>query len=589
MEITIENLKNYRESENKIEFKKGENGNISYNGADKQKPKDRRRSILGYVTALCNEKGGALVIGMSDQYPHKVVGTKQCINGIGKLESDIYRDTRIRVSVRELYDEDKRVLVIEIPSRPSGQVFKFEDVALMRVGEELLPMSDAYYLQILQEQEPDFSEHICNEADISDLDSVAIEIMKQKYAKKQNNRQFLTLSNSQILNDLALIVGNKVTNAAIILLGKENVIRKIMPQAAIMLEYRSSEAQIPFDNRQEYHTPFFITIDKLWDNINLRNNSLKIKEGPYIFDIPYFNEEVVREALNNAITHRDYRNNSEVVIKQYPQKMIITNMGGFPIGINIENILTAQSTPRNRLLADVLSKTGIVERSGQGIDKIFFNTLSEGKDLPDYANSDCFKVELVLSSVIRDKAFAMFIESTQNSLPEEDRLSVFYVLTLTKIRNGSLIKELNKECVKKLTSLNLIEKTGRTRASHYILSQKYYELTNNKTEYFNKIFWNMQQSFTLVQNFLQKNTNAKMGDFVKLFDSHITRKQVRKYIAIFLKNGFLTSNGKGKATYYQLSDNYKVQAELLERAMQLGLKALQSEDDKLKLGNGQRT
>lgn len=120
MEITIENLKNYRESENKIEFKKGENGNISYNGADKQKPKDRRRSILGYVTALCNEKGGALVIGMSDQYPHKVVGTKQCINGIGKLESDIYRDTRIRVSVRELYDEDKRVLVIEIPSRPSG-------------------------------------------------------------------------------------------------------------------------------------------------------------------------------------------------------------------------------------------------------------------------------------------------------------------------------------------------------------------------------------------------------------------------------------------------------------------------------------
>ena len=80
-----------------------------------------------------------------------------------------------------------------------------------------------------------------------------------------------------------------------------------------------------------------------------------------------------------------------------------------------------------------------------------------------------------------------------------------------------------------------------------------------------------------------------MGDFVNLFDSHITRKQVRKYIAIFLKNGFLTSNGKGKATYYQLSDNYKVQAELLERAMQLGLKALQSEDDKLKLGNGQRT
>ena len=52
----------------------------------------------------------------------------------------------------------KRVLVIEVPGRPRGKVYKFEDVALMRVGEELKPMDDKTYLSILQEQEPDFSE-----------------------------------------------------------------------------------------------------------------------------------------------------------------------------------------------------------------------------------------------------------------------------------------------------------------------------------------------------------------------------------------------------------------------------------------------
>lgn len=54
--LTIAELKNMRESEDYVEFKKGELGNVSYNGADKQQPKDRRRCILGYVTALCNEK-----------------------------------------------------------------------------------------------------------------------------------------------------------------------------------------------------------------------------------------------------------------------------------------------------------------------------------------------------------------------------------------------------------------------------------------------------------------------------------------------------------------------------------------------------
>ena len=166
-------------------------------------------------------------------------------------------------------------------------------------------------------------------------------------------------------------------------------------------------------------------IEQLWHDIDLRNGSFSIKEGPYIFDVPYFNEEVIRESINNAVAHRDYNRNSETVIKQYPQKLVITNAGGFPYGVTIENILTTPSTPRNRLLSDVLSKTGIVERSGQGVDKIFYNTLSEGKAAPDYSHSDAFKVELVLSSIMYDKAFALFIESIQQNLTEENKLSVF--------------------------------------------------------------------------------------------------------------------------------------------------------------------
>lgn len=88
----------------------------------------------------------------------------------------------------------------------------------------------------------------------------------------------------------------------------------------------------------------------------MRNGSFPIQDGAYIFNIPFFNEEVIRESINNAITHRDYRKTSEIVIKQFPQRLDIINAGGFPIGVNLENLLKTPSTPRNRLLADVLQK-----------------------------------------------------------------------------------------------------------------------------------------------------------------------------------------------------------------------------------------
>lgn len=575
---SIEQLKYCKESEDKVEFKKGEHGNVAYDGGSRLKPSERRRCILGYVTALCNEKGGSLVIGMEDKYPHKVVGTRQNENSTGELEANIYRDTGIRPKIYELYEDEAekkgRVIVIDVPPRPAGTVFKFEDVPLMRVGEELKPMSDEVYLSIIQENEPDFSQQVCRDATLDDLDPDALSVLKEKYARKQNNPIFLTLSNRQILSDLQLITDEGVTNAAVILLGKEDFIKRVYPQASVMLEYRHSESQITFDNRISYSQPFFIMIDRLWHDIDLRNGKFQIKEGPYIFDVPYFNEEVIRESINNAITHRDYTRHSETVIKQYPQKLIVTNAGGFPHGVTIDNILTVPSTPRNRLLADVLSKTGIVERSGQGIDKIFYRTLSEGKEAPDYSGSDAFNVELILSAIIQDKAFALFIESVQQNLAEDNKLSVFEIVVLDKIRRNEKTTALDKAVIKQLMDRNLIEKRGKTNGIHYILCRSYYEFTGNTAEYSKKSDWNTSQVTSIIIPFLTKYNKAKMGDFVKLLDGHLTRRQVRVYIQHMVDQNILTASGKGYGTYYEISNNYKRNSVLIDKAFILGIEEL---------------
>lgn len=576
--VTIAQLQKMRETEDHVEFKKGEGGNVSYNGVGKDNPKERRRCILGYVTALCNEGGGYLVIGMHDHYPHKVIGTRQSENAIGKLESDIYRDLGIRPDVYELFDEQsKRVLVIQIPARPAGKVFKFEDVALMRVGEELKPMDDKTFISIIQEQEPDFSEEICTDAQFGDLDEDAIAILKEKYALKQKNPAFRTIPDHQALSDLNLVKDGKITNAAILLVGKEKVIDRLFPQAKVMLEYRSTETQIGFDNRFVFGKPFYKMIDELWNAINLRNGYVPVREGAYIglSSIPFFNENVIREVLNNAFAHRDYRRSSEIVIKLYPMRLDVINAGGFPQGVTLDNILTVPSTPRNRLIADVLSKTGLVERSGQGMDKIFLYTLAEGKNAPDYSLSDDFTVTAILSAMVKDAGFALFVQTIQSEFPDNEKLSVFDLMTLCRIRDGA--REItDKSIAKRLEEKNCIEKHGKTNAQFYTLHRRYYEMAGKTTEYSMLVDWNAQQLLAVIAPYLQKYGKAKKIEIANIVGNHITDKQIRNFLNQLRAINFIKTEGERGQMVYMLGDGYYKSADIINKALNIGLNALKN-------------
>ena len=319
-------------------------------------------------------------------------------------------------------------------------------------------------------------------------------------------------------------------------------------------------------------------IDQLWKAINDRNGSVPVQEGAYMFDIPFFNEEVIREVVNNAFAHRDYRLQSEIVIKQYPTKLAIISPGGFPMGVTLDNILTVSSTPRNRLLADVLALTGIVERSGQGMDVIFRLTLSEGKIKPDYKKTDDYQVVAILSARVKDPGFALFINSIQQELPENQKLSVFDILTFCDIKEGLQPKD--KEIAKKLFSMGYLEKRGKTSAIRYILPRRYYELTNNIAEYSGLTDWDDRQVFAVLLPFLTKYGKAKKSDIARVIGSHISETQLRRIIErLSQPGGPLIKAGKTTNTVYSLSPNFRGQMDLLQEATRLGLTHLLKDQD----------
>ena len=127
---------------------------------------------------------------------------------------------------------------------------------------------------------------------------------------------------------------------------------------------------------------------------------------------------------------------NDVVIKQSPTELTITNAGGFPIGVDKSNVLTVNSTPRSKRLAEVLQKTGLVEKSGQGVDKMFTNCVMEAKPLPDFSATDNYQVSLKLRTEIRDVPFLVYIRQEQAKRPKHHKLNVFQLMAIYNVCFG---------------------------------------------------------------------------------------------------------------------------------------------------------
>ena len=187
--------------------------------------------------------------------------------------------------------------------------------------------------------------------------------------------------------------------------------------------------------------------------------------------MPTFDERAVREALLNAVSHRDYRHGGSVFVRQYPRRIEIVSPGGFPPGINQENILWEQN-PRNRRIAEALSKCGLVERAGQGFDLIYRTCIQQSKPLPDFSRTSEHSVWVTLHGQVQDPEFLRFLEEVGR-----ERLASFATedfLVLDFVHREQPIPDTLKPRLGPLLDQGVIERVGRGRGVRYLLSRRFY-------------------------------------------------------------------------------------------------------------------
>jgi len=304
---TIEELLNVPEGE-QYEFKEAKN-------------RFDFQDLLKYCCALSNCGGGKIVLGITDRRPRKVVGSA-AFEQPERTKNGLMEKLQIRVDFSLYEYNGKRVLVFEVASRPVGLPVQADGVPWWRKGDSLVPMSSKVMRGIFAETGHDFSADICPEATIKDLDKNTVEEFRAKWIEKSGNTRIKNLSLKQLLTDCGAIKDNGVTYAALILFGTGSALDRFLPQTEIVFEYRSSNASGPAQQRKEYRVGFFACYDRIWEMINLRNNKQHYQDGLFIFDIPTFNERVVREALLNAVSHRNYQLSGSVFIRQYQDRLV---------------------------------------------------------------------------------------------------------------------------------------------------------------------------------------------------------------------------------------------------------------------------
>ncbi|MFH1236354.1 MAG: RNA-binding domain-containing protein, partial [Parcubacteria group bacterium] len=400
----------------------------------------RLDEICNYCAALANEGGGRLYLGVNND--RNVVGT-QCYQGtLQQITHEIYQQIKWRVQIEEVNHPKGRVVIFHIPGRLKGGVVYSNTHKYripMRVGESLSEMDDNTLHKIHSEVPEDFSATTIEGLTDADLDQEGVSVFRQKWTDHTGHSEYLTMSIDQLLIAAELKRNGKLTHACLILLGKREKISELLPTSEIIFEWRQDPQQIEYDSRKTWREPFFKIVNEIWQEINARNLQYSIQEGLFKRTIKSFSEEVIREALLNAVAHREYRIlGRSIFINASPEEFFIESPGGLPNGVRIDNILRMRDW-RNRLIAETFQKAGLVERSGQGMDLIFQKTIIEGKGMPDLSDTDDDAVRLKIPAKIRDKYFVRFIEKVQEEKQVSLRLEV--IIELEKIRvNGGLIK-----------------------------------------------------------------------------------------------------------------------------------------------------
>ncbi len=454
-----------------------ENEVVEFKEAKNQFDKDK----LGkYFSALSNEanlKGQShawLLFGVKND--KSVVGTSITDNQINEYKAEIANHTSPKLSFVDIHKvnyQGLNVLLLEIPAAPQGTPVSWKGHRYGRDGESLGGLND-YELKKIQSQvvKNDWSAKIIEQATLNDLSQEAILMARKQYAEKNAKlkEEIQKWDDTTFLNKAKVCINGKITNTAILLLGKPESEHFISPATAKISWILKDRDNIEKDY-EHFSCPLLLEVE----NVKSKIRNLKyryIKDGTLFPDeVDQYDPYIVREALNNCIAHQDYTLGGKInVVEHEDGRLTFANSGTF-IPESIEKVIETdapETNYRNPFLANAMVNLNMIDTIGSGIKKMFVIQKNKYFPLPDYDFSN-EKITVQITGKVVDVNYA-------RKLAELKELSLQEIMLLDKVAKN---KSITNDEARQLKSKNLIE----GRKPNYHISSSVANVTGEKAKY----------------------------------------------------------------------------------------------------------
>lgn len=539
-------------------IQQGENKNLEFKSWVNSNKKNLMNTLTNEAVGFANTNGGIILVGVEDN--GEITGCYD-YDEQNIIES-IYDKTmpKLFTDIEEIKYKNKYILKIIVEKSPEI-VATSKGVVYKRLGKNTKPFYPSEYTtNKIIGFKGDYSANIIDSTTKEDIDFAEVERLKLKIQSRDKDSTLYQSDNIMFLKDLRLIVtaedAIRLTVAGLLFVGTKEAIAKYAPQAEIII-LTYSDGYTEYNKRLELKMPLIQSVERIQQFFEDRNGIQNIQMGLFKLEVEDYPINVFQEALLNAISHRDYESNASILVKFYPNEIIIENPGAFPSGVDSSNIITHPSSPRNKLIAETLQKLKYVQRSGQGVDIIFKDMLSLGKSAPEY-NLFSEAVSLILRSNLEDIDFLKFItrEEEKNGEFSVSEICILkYVksnktITLAKaaevaqVTRQSASNVLNKLCQKR----NILQREKRNK---YMFTHRVYESLDDSVEYTKDKDFDEIQAKAMIIDYLEKNGSITRVDVERLcgFSSTSSKrilKRLRDEKIIILK-------GRARASHYKLN------------------------------------
>lgn len=387
-------------------------------------------ALVENAVCLANGRGGLLLVGVEDDGTITGAAPRHgTITDPRRVEALVANRTvpSIPATCQLLKLDGHDVLAVEVPAmiQPvSTQAGVFKRRA---VGGDGKPACVPFHFHEMQAAQAgrgaqDYSALVLPDARWEDLDPLEFERLRQTIQRNpaRADRALLALPNGELVRALGLGDGGdaesaeRLTVAAILMLGREAAIRRLIPTHEAAFQVLTGTRITANDF---FRGPLIAIAEELGRRFDARNESEEIALGPVRVGIPDYSGDGFREAVHNALVHRDYTALGAVHVQWHADRIEVSNPGGFVEGVGLGNLLVTAPRPRNPVLADAFKRIGLVERTGRGIDTIYEGQLRYGRPAPDYTRSTGQTVHVVLRGGPANLALARWI--IEHETPEQ--------------------------------------------------------------------------------------------------------------------------------------------------------------------------